>query len=619
MPVRRMFASSVLVTATMLVLLMGAAPALAHVNWPSYEFDTGHSSLNSAATTITPSNAGALIPAWPQPFKPVASGFTASPVVYDGSIYIGDNNGTFYQLNEATGAVVNRVTVGREATCGNGTYGYGVVDTATVAPDPSRGGAPTVYVTGGNGLPNPTGVDGNGGIYLWALDARTLKRVWTTDPVTVSTQAGATGWASPLVTNGTITVGIASGCDSPEVRGGVTVFSQSKGTPVGSYWTVPAGNEGGPIWGTPVASGSSTWVATGNATAGSVNGDSYAIVRLQGATKVDSWIVPGQTSAVDNDFGDSPTLFTAGAKTNPTPMIGDCNKNGTFYALRSMSLSSGPVWTYQLGSGNDTLCSAGAVWDARANELIMGGTKAPNGQPGSLQALSPDTGSVIWRKYLPCPVEGPPSEDGAGVLTVVTFSEAGNRCLPGTAPQAYLYDAHSTVPSGSGPPAPRLLKTIALGAAAFSQPAFADGYLFLAGDGGGDLLAYAPSTPSRARIRANLAKQLAPKGRAARLTSLLKKGGYTFRFSALTAGRLEIDWYSTARAQRGGASVKPARVALGKARFASAGPIKLTIRLTKAGERMLKSARSVTLIADGSYRPTGATAVTAKRKFTLRR
>jgi hypothetical protein len=619
MMIRRMLVSSALGAVTLLASLAGAAPTLAHVNWPSYQFDTGHSSLNSAATTITPSNAGALTPAWSQPFRPVASGFTASPVVYNGSIYIGDNNGTFYQLNEATGAVVNRVTVGREATCGSGTYGYGIVDTATVAPDPSRGGAQTVYVTGGDGRPNATGVDGNGGIYLWALDARTLKPVWTTDPVTVSTQPGATGWASPLVSNGTISIGIASGCDLPEVRGGLSEFSQSNGAPVGTYWTVPAGNQGGPIWATPVASGSSTWVATGNATQGFVYGDSYSIVRLQGATKVDSWTIPGQTAAVDNDFGDSPTLFTGVAGTTPRSMIGDCNKNGTFYALQSMSLSSGPVWTYQLGSGDDTLCSAGAVWDAGAHELIMGGTKAPNGQPGSIQALSPDTGAVIWKSYLPCPVEGTPSEDGDGVLAVVTFSYAGNRCSPGATPGLYLYNAHSTVPNGSGPPAPQLLKTIPLGAAAFSQPAFADSYLLVAGDGNGNLMAYGESTASTAQIKADLVKQLAPVGRATTIAALLKRGSYTFRFRTLTGGRLEIDWYSTARTQRGKAKVKPVRVAIGKARFSKAGRVKFTMKLTSTAEGMLRPATSVTLIADGIYRPTGKTAVRATKKFTLRR
>lgn len=616
---RRRLVSSALGAVMVVASLAGAAPTLAHVNWPSYQFDTGHSSLNRAARTITPFNARTLTPAWSQPFRPVASGFTASPVVYNGSIYIGDNNGTFYQLNEATGAVVHRVTVGREATCGGGAYGYAVVDTATVAPDPSRGGAQTVYVTGGNGQPNATGVDGNGGIYLWALDARTLKRVWATDPVTVSTQPGATGWASPLVTNGTISVGIASGCDSPEVRGGLSVFSQSNGAPVGSYWTVPAGSQGGPIWSTPVAAGSSTWVTTGNATPGFVNGDSYAIVRLQGATKVDSWIVPGQTPLVDNDFGDSPTLFTAVSGTRPVPMIGDCNKNGTFYALQSMSLSSGPVWTYQLGSGADTLCSAGAVWDAHAHELIMGGTKAPNGQPGSIQALSPDTGAVIWKSYLPCPVQGPPSEDGAGVLAVVTFTETGNRCSPGATPSLYLYNAHSTVRNGSGPPAPQLLKTVPLGAAAFSQPAFADRYLFVAGDGGGNLMAYAERPASRAQIKADLVKQLAPVGKAARIAALLKKGGYTFRFRTLTGGRLEIDWHSVARAQRGTAKIKPVRLAIGKARFSKAGPVKITIKLTGTGKRMLKRASRMTLIANGIYRPTGKADVRATKRFTLRR
>jgi hypothetical protein len=623
MMIRRSLVSSILGAVMLLASLAGAAPALAHVNWPSYLLDTGHSSLNRAARTITPANAGALAPAWSHGFAPAASGFSASPVVYNGSIYIGDNNGDFFQLNERTGAVVHKVRLGREVTCPESTYGFGVEDTATVAPDPSRGGAPTVYVTGGNGKPDAKGVDGHGGIYLWALDAGTLKPVWRTDPVTVSTQPGATGWASPLVSNGTISVGIASACDRPEVRGGLSVFSQSHGARVGTYWAVPAGNEGGPIWSTPAASGSSTWVATGNATSGSVNGDSYSIVRLQGATKVDSWTIPGQTAAVDNDFGASPILFTALVGTTPTTMIGDCNKNGIFYALRSQSLSSGPVWTYQLAaSGTDDLCNAGAVWDAGAHELIMGSTRTPNNHPGSIQALSPDADAptqVIWQTYLPCPVEGAPSEDGAGVLAVVTFSESADPCSPGGTPSLYLYNAHATVSNGSGPPAPQLLKTIPLGSSAFSQPAFADGDLFVAGETHGNLMAYATRSPSRAQIKADLVKQLAPAGKAAKIGVLLKKGGFTFRFRTLTGGRLTIAWYSRARAQRGNAKGKPVLVAIGKATLSEAGPVKVTIKLTSTGRRMLKAARSVRLIADGIYRPTSNTAVTATKTFTLRR
>jgi hypothetical protein len=188
-------------------------------------------------------------------------------------------------------------------------------------------------------------------------------------------------------------------------------------------------------------------------------------------------------------------LFTGLVGTTSTRMIGACNKNGTFYALRSQTLSSGPVWTYQLAkSGTDNLCNAGAVWDAGAHELIMGSTRTPNNHPGSIQALSPDANAqsrVIWQTYLPCPVEGAPSEDGAGVLAVVTFSESADRCSPGGRPSLYLYNAHATVSNGSGPRAPRLLKTIPLGSAAFSQPAYADRYLFVAGESHGKLMAYA--------------------------------------------------------------------------------------------------------------------------------
>lgn len=470
---RRMRAFAMAGVLTLLASLAAAASALGFVNWPGYQYDTGHSSDNTAATTITPTQAGQIAPAWSKAFSP-SGGFESSPVVYNGSLYIGGKNGTFYELNETTGAVIHSVKVGTEQACKQGTYKYGIEATATVAPDPGRADATTVYITGANGT-----TTGKGGVYLWALDASTLKPVWTKDPVAVDTETGGVAWASPMVSNGTISVGIGSACDYPLVRGGMGVFNQTTGALLGTYHTVPAGTLGGTIWSTPAISGTSTWVATGNAaeTKGAIQGDSFSIVRLQGFTKEDIWTVPGQTGT-DNDFGASPTLFTGLVGTTPTPMIGDCNKNGTFYALQSQSLSSGPVWTYNLAAPRN-LCNSGGIWDASANQLIVGSTKTPNNHPGSIQALSPNasaTNRISWQSYLPCAVEGPPAEDGAGVLAVVTFGP----CASGSSQSLYLYNAHVTVPNGSGPPAPQLLKTIKLGASDFSQPAFADGYLFVA-------------------------------------------------------------------------------------------------------------------------------------------
>src|SRR5947199_227073 len=63
------------------------------INWPTYLFDASHSSFNAAATAITPSNAGTLIPAWNwlpdrggRPGQPPPQLF-AGPTVVNGVVY----------------------------------------------------------------------------------------------------------------------------------------------------------------------------------------------------------------------------------------------------------------------------------------------------------------------------------------------------------------------------------------------------------------------------------------------------------------------------------------------------------------------------------------------------
>lgn len=221
--------------------------------------------------------------------------------------------------------------------------------------------------------------------------------------------------------------------------------------------------------------------------------------------------------------------------------------------------------------------------------------------------------------------------DGAGVLAVVTYNGDGP-CSTGTTPSLYLYNAHATVPNGAGPPAPQLLKTIALGRAAFSQPAFADGYLFVGTEG--SLMAYSvpastpptgggspppPPTVTAAQIKADLRRALLPNGKAARIRALLKHHGYTFVFSAPTAGKVVIDWIAPAHRAKAGKAAKPVIVAIGRARFSKPERVRITIRLTARGVRMLKTVRSIRLTAKGTYTPTGSSSVTASRTFRLRR
>jgi hypothetical protein len=415
----------------------------------------------------------------------------ASPTVYNGSVYIGAFDGYFYQLSEATGAVVHSVDLGSERACTTNPPGWGIASTATVAADPSRGGAATVYVTAGS----PAG--GTGGVYLWALDAGDLHPVWATDPVLVDQQLGSFAWSSPTVSGGRISVGIASGCDIPLVRGGLGVFNQSDGSAVGTYYGVPAGSIGSGVWSSAAVSGSTTWVTTGNADEsqpGALPGDSYSFVRLSGATEIEKWTVPGAfASHQDLDIGASPTLFSGKVGGVSTPLVGACNKNGVFYALKSFSLSSGPVWKFRVGANAWPPCLSAAVWDSSARQLIIGGndTQTPiDGVrwPGSIRALSPDAGvsnQVIWDLGLPCAVQGTPTENANGVLAVTTW----NTCITGQNPALYLFNARASTPNPLGNPNPQLLRIISLSSASFSQPTFADSYLFVASNYGG-LMAY---------------------------------------------------------------------------------------------------------------------------------
>jgi hypothetical protein len=144
---------------------------------------------------------------------------------------------------------------------------------------------------------------------------------------------------------------------------------------------------------------------------------------------------------------------------------------------------------------SDDNCLSGAVWDKFQHQLIIGGspTATPIGGSqyiGSIQSLSPDasaTSRVIWAMGLPCPVLGTPAENGKGVLAVVTWRD----CSPGGSPSLYILNARVAIANPNGVPNPKLLKVINLASlsGAFSQPTFADGYLFVASNSGG-LMAY---------------------------------------------------------------------------------------------------------------------------------
>jgi polyvinyl alcohol dehydrogenase (cytochrome) len=434
-------------------LAFTARPEATTLNsYPAYLGGPAHTSYVPAATAFTTANAKKAHSIWS--WTP-SGALNASPIVNAGVIYIGSENGDFYALNATTGAVkwTKKLTI---SNCKN----FGIVSSATVAKDPVTGTL-TVYV-------------GAADHYLYAINASNGKTIWRT-------LIGGTGtdyynWSSPTVVDGYVYYGVATACD---VAGddGMVALNQHTGAVTGTYDTSGSASvEGASVYtSAAVSSDGSVFITTGDDNGASTN-DSTAIVKLSEGTltRLGAYMIPGLVG-LNMDFNASPTLFTMGT----TPMVGACDKDGTFYALTQASLDSNQTstaWQIQLGippSGNAlTFCGGSA--DYNGSHLFIGADAATaTAPPGSMYELT-TSGTVVWETPLSAgPVIGTPSLDGKGVLAVPIYNSTS-----GTG-AVYLMNAAT----GS------ILKTMSESGPIFAQPVFADGELLIAGPG---LHAYLP-------------------------------------------------------------------------------------------------------------------------------
>jgi hypothetical protein len=129
------------------------------------------------------------------------------------------------------------------------------------------------------------------------------------------------------------------------------------------------------------------------------------------------------------------------------------------------------------------------------------------------------------------------------------------------------------------------------------------------------------ATISSAQIATLLGQQLIPSGKAARITALLKSGGVVMSFNALEAGTLSVQWYEVPSGAKLAkkTKAKPVLVASGQMTFPAAGTGKLKLRLTVAGRKLLKHAKTVKLEAKGVFVPSGGVAVSATKLFSAGR
>jgi outer membrane protein assembly factor BamB len=458
---------------------VGGVFAASSADWPSYLHDSTHSSSTSAAPNITPSSAQTLRNTWtfvgdsPTQGNQPPNKFYSSPTVYEGTVYIGANTGWFYAIDLATGHVEWKVMLGYQPklTCA----AHGFVSTAAVAPDPNTG-SPTVYV----GAP-----DG----YLYALNAANGATRWRSqvgDRLPSKTINDIFNWASPVVANGRVYMGVSSSCDQPWVRGGLQSFNQASGALLATYWGVPQGAIGSGVWTSPAldqATGDVYVTTASGPDLPAPQGDDYSIVRLDGTTlaKEGLWTVPPADRPGDPDFASSPTLFHATINGTDRPLVAGCNKNGVLYAWDRNDLGAGPVWQQKVGLGTPDgarACLAAPIYDG--SNLFEASNPTTIGEVpylGSLRRLSPTTGAAAWETGLGGIILGSPSQSGGGVLAAPEYSTN-----PGSTMGLPLVD------SANGG-----IVNFISGISGFSQPVFVEDGMLVA-SANGRLRFYQPAT-----------------------------------------------------------------------------------------------------------------------------
>lgn len=368
------------VTVLSSALVASAAAGTASTDWPTFLHDPQRTAA-SPARTFSTSNANRLTKHWSfQTLSVVA----ASPSIVNGVVYVGSWDGYEYALDANTGALKWKTYLGvaQSVNCGND----GVTSAAAV-----QNGM--VYVGGGDG-------------YWYALNAADGSVAWKLFIGNTQDSTGYYNWASPLIYNGSVYIGTSSYCDNPLVQGQVWRVDLATHLPVAVFNVVPAGVVGGAIWTSPTVDPATNTIYLTTGTKVSPRGYAESMVALDATTLAlkSYWQLPAALAVNDSDWGTTPILFTDAANNQ---LVAAVNKDGLMFAFQRSNLAAGPVWSQLIAQGGASPEDGdGSVSSAAFGQGLLfqaGGDTTINGVAvtGSVRALDPGTGRVVWQHASP--------------------------------------------------------------------------------------------------------------------------------------------------------------------------------------------------------------------------
>lgn len=375
----------------------------ATTDWTTFLGSNAHTGYDAAETTINTATAPNLKVHW-KFLAPAKARITTEVIVANGMLYWGSWDGLLHASDPNTGLNIWTKNLGVQLG-GCSHQKKGVISSVSVATVPINGIATSVVFVGA------------GASNLYALDALKGTILWKTN---LDSNAASFIYSSTDIYNGSIYIGIASTGDCPLVQSSVVRVDASSGQIQNTFNIVPNGCIGGAVWGTPTIDEATGMIyfGTGNVDLKSCTlpqplGQSLVELNASDLSFVASWQVPkSDLVGKDDDFGSSPTLYSATINGVPVAMLGIVNKNGDYYAFDRTNISAGPLWKDKISVGGPAPAKNGSIpaasYDGTA--LYAAGSLTTIGAqscPGSLQKLDPATGTVLWADCLPGSVLAP--------------------------------------------------------------------------------------------------------------------------------------------------------------------------------------------------------------------
>jgi len=522
-------------------------PNVCSADWPAFHHSAWRDGQQTNASVLAdPDKVRSLHPSWhftppdnPQPFK-------ASPIVFQGRVFIGNGNGRFYALDAATGkrlwefpkppapALLSKYAQANAALkVFENPSSAGIASSASIALIENE--RPIVVFA----APDPSLGAMLGSGRLFALDPATGNLVWhspeiavvngltssrTNEAVAITQRHENLGYSSPLVVGNMIYVGIADHGDDPIQAGRLVAVDANTGNPVGGFSFASTGARGGGIWSAAAGGLDKDTVAitTGNSANWSggqqpepVPDNALSMLGLNGTTGSINWKLRAVPFDDDNDpdWAAGPALLDARCG----HVAASTQKDGWTYAARLGSTGGGLpgiFWQFpptgipfpqgDMRHADTRYIRAGAGWDD-TYITMDGGYDVESSQSGfgftrlhALDTCAPSSQPVRWVADIPDTTVMQEYQLGSPTVTrgIVFIGTAGGHLVvladPSVYASAYLVCSNPEISNANCAMAgfsivqrPIQLTDVDLGAGSIqTEPALAGGRVFVATDGG---------------------------------------------------------------------------------------------------------------------------------------